>query len=52
MTLRDLARSEQLLLEGLPVAEVRDRRDLAERLADLYEEQGRGQEAKFEIRLR
>lgn len=47
--LRDLNRSEQLLREGLSVAEVRDREDLAERLADLYEEQGRGEEAK-EIR--
>ena len=44
--LRDLNRSEQLLREGLSIAEVRDRPDLAERLADLYEEQGRDQEAK------
>jgi hypothetical protein len=44
--LRDLKRSEQLLLEGLFVSEVRDFKDLAERLADLYEEQGRGEEAK------
>ena len=44
--LRDLNRSEQLLLEGLSVSEVRDFKDLAERLADLYEEQGRGEEAK------
>jgi tetratricopeptide (TPR) repeat protein len=44
--LRDLKRSEQLLLEGLSVSEVRDFKDLAERLADLYEEQGRGEEAK------
>jgi hypothetical protein len=28
------------------VSEVRDFKDLAERLADLYEEQGRGEEAK------
>jgi hypothetical protein len=42
----DLNRSEQLLLEGLSVSEVRDSKDLAERLADLYEEQGRGEEAK------
>jgi tetratricopeptide (TPR) repeat protein len=44
--LRDLNRSEQLLLAGLSVSEVRDFKDLAERLADLYEEQGRGEEAK------
>jgi uncharacterized protein YecA (UPF0149 family) len=44
--LRDLNRSEQLLLEGLSVSEVRDFKDLAERLADLYEEQGRGEEAQ------
>jgi tetratricopeptide (TPR) repeat protein len=44
--LRDLNRSEQLLLEGLSVSEVRDFKDLAERLADLYEAQGRGEEAK------
>jgi tetratricopeptide (TPR) repeat protein len=44
--LRDLNRSEQLLLEGLSVSEVRDFKDLTERLADLYEEQGRGEEAK------
>jgi preprotein translocase subunit SecA len=44
--LRDLNRSEQLLLKGLSVSEVRDFKDLAERLADLYEEQGRGEEAK------
>lgn len=44
--LRDLNRSERLLREGLSIADVRDRPDLAERLADLYEEQGRDQEAK------
>jgi tetratricopeptide (TPR) repeat protein len=44
--LRELNRSEQLLREGLSVPEVRDREDLAERLAGLYEEQGRGEEAK------
>ena len=43
---RDLKRSEQLLREGLSVVKVRDRPDLAERLADLYEEQGRGEEAE------
>jgi tetratricopeptide (TPR) repeat protein len=42
----DLNRSEQILREGLAVADVRDRTDLAERLADLCEEQGRGEEAK------
>jgi preprotein translocase subunit SecA len=44
-----LNRSEHLLREGLSVAEVRDRDDLAERFADLYEEQGRMEEAR-EIR--
>jgi len=43
---RDLNRSEQLLREGLAIAEVRDRPDLVERLADLCEEQGRNEEAK------
>jgi tetratricopeptide (TPR) repeat protein len=43
---RDWDRSEQILREGLAVAEVRDRSDLVERLADLCEEQGRGEEAK------
>jgi uncharacterized protein YchJ len=41
-----LNRSEQLLREGLAIAEVRDRPDLVERLADLCEEQGRNEEAK------
>jgi tetratricopeptide (TPR) repeat protein len=44
--LRNLERSEQLLRQGLSIAEVRDRSDLAERLADLCDEQGRGEEAK------
>ncbi len=44
--LRDWGRSEQLLREGLAMADVRDRSDLAERLADLCEEQGRAEEAK------
>jgi uncharacterized protein YecA (UPF0149 family) len=44
--LRDWGRSEQLLREGLAIAEVRDRSDLAERLADLCGEQGRVEEAK------
>lgn len=43
---RGLQRSEQLLREGLSIAEVRDRADLAERLADLCEEQGRAEEAE------
>ena len=44
--LRDWVRSEQILREGLAIADVRDRSDLAERLADLCEEQGRVEEAK------
>jgi tetratricopeptide (TPR) repeat protein len=44
--LRDWGRSEQLLREGLAVAEVRDRADLIDRLADLCQEQGRVAEAK------
>jgi preprotein translocase subunit SecA len=44
--LRDWGRSEQLLREGLAIAEVRDRSDLVERLADLCEGQGRVEEAK------
>ena len=44
--LKDLNRSEQILREGLSIAEVRDRPDLAERLADLCEEQGRNEDAK------
>jgi tetratricopeptide (TPR) repeat protein len=43
--LRDLKRAEQLLLEGLAVAEVRDFKDISERLANLYEDQGRVDEA-------
>ena len=42
---QDLKRAEQLLLEGLGVAEVRDSEDMVERLADLYEDQGRVDEA-------
>ena len=41
---QDSKRCEQILQEGLSIAEVRDRADLAERLADLYEEQGRNEE--------
>ena len=44
--LRDWGRSEQLLREGLAVAEVRDRSDLVDRLAELCEEQGRAEEAQ------
>src|SRR5215469_15883996 len=42
---QDFQRCEQILREGLSTAEVRDRSDLAERLADLCEEQGRNEEA-------
>jgi tetratricopeptide (TPR) repeat protein len=42
---RDWSRSEQILREGLSIAEVRDRADIADRLADACEEQGRGEEA-------
>jgi uncharacterized protein YecA (UPF0149 family) len=48
---KDLKRAERLLLEGLSVADVRDFNDLAEQLADLYEDHGREEEAK-EIRRR
>jgi tetratricopeptide (TPR) repeat protein len=43
--LRNLRRAEQLLLEGLAVAEVRDAEDISERLADLYGDQRRTDEA-------
>jgi tetratricopeptide (TPR) repeat protein len=43
---QDFQRCEQTLREGLSIAEVRDRSDLAERLADLCEEQGRKEEAE------
>ena len=42
---KDPNRSEQILREGLAIAEVRDRADLLERLGDLYEDQGRKKEA-------
>ncbi len=45
----DLHRAEELLREGLSIAGVRDFRDIADRLADLFDDQGRGDEAK-EIR--
>jgi tetratricopeptide (TPR) repeat protein len=44
--LRNLHKAEELLREGLSIAGVRDFQDLAERLADLYQEQGRIDEAK------
>lgn len=44
--LRDLQQAEELLREGLSIVGVRDFQDLAERLADLYQEQGRVDEAK------
>jgi tetratricopeptide (TPR) repeat protein len=43
---QDLQRCEQILREGLSIADVRDRPDLADRLADLCEEQGRNEEAE------
>src|SRR5207247_1549433 len=43
--LKDYNRSEQILREGLSIAEVRDRLDIVERLADVCEEQGRNDEA-------
>ncbi len=42
---RDLSRAEQILLEGLGVAGLRDSKDISERLADLYEDQDRADEA-------
>lgn len=48
--LQDLKRCEQILREGLSVANVRDRPDLAERLADLCAEQGRNEEADAYLR--
>ena len=44
--LKDLSRSEQILREGFSTADVRDYCDLAERLADVCENQGRVAEAK------
>jgi hypothetical protein len=43
---QDLGRAEQLLLEGLAIPAVRDRPDLVDRLADLYDEQGRAADAR------
>jgi uncharacterized protein YchJ len=42
----DLNRCEQILREGFAIADVRDRADLADRLADVCEEQERDEEAK------
>jgi tetratricopeptide (TPR) repeat protein len=42
----DLSRCEQILREGFAIADVRDRTDIADRLAGLCEEQGREEEAK------
>jgi tetratricopeptide (TPR) repeat protein len=42
---RDWSRCEHILREGLAIAEVRDRADIVDRLADACEEQGRGEEA-------
>ncbi len=42
----DLSRCEQILREGFAIAEVRDRTDIADRLADVCAEQGRDEEAK------
>jgi len=45
----DLRKAEELLREGFAIDGVRDFQDVADRLADLYEDEGRGDEAK-EIR--
>ena len=42
----DLEQCEQILREGFAIADVRDRADIADRLADLCEERGRDEEAK------
>jgi uncharacterized protein YchJ len=42
----DLNRCEQILREGFAIADVRDRADIADRLADVCDEQGRDEEAK------
>ncbi len=43
--LKDSNRCEQILREGFAIAEARNREEIAERLADLCEEQGRDEEA-------
>ncbi len=42
---RDWSRCEQILRQGIAIADVRDRADIADRLADACETQGRGEEA-------
>jgi tetratricopeptide (TPR) repeat protein len=42
---KDLNRAEQILREGISIPEVRDWPDIADRLADLGEQQGRSEEA-------
>src|SRR5215471_275534 len=42
----NLNRCEQILREGFAIADVRDRADIADRLADVCDEQGRDEEAK------
>jgi hypothetical protein len=48
---RDTARAEAILRQGLAVADVRDRADLLDRLAAIYEDSGRESEAA-EVRRR
>jgi tetratricopeptide (TPR) repeat protein len=43
---QDWNRCEQILREGLAIADVRDRADIADRLADACDEQGRSEEAE------
>jgi tetratricopeptide (TPR) repeat protein len=43
---RDWSRCEQILREGLAVTDVRDRADIADRLAEACQEQGRSEEAE------
>ena len=42
---RDLARAESILKDGLAVPDVTDRLDLLDRLADLYDDMGRDEDA-------
>lgn len=42
---QDWNRCEQILREGIAIADVRDRADIIDRLADTYDEQGRSEEA-------
>lgn len=49
----DLGRAEKILLDALAVTDVEDRPDIVDRLADLYDFQGRGTEAaKFRATVR